>query len=131
MEQLLNYAVKIDTLIEEYDEWDKTVVTFELRKSLYNTYSSDTEDTNSVIAEIDTYLPHATSMREGCLKELSNMTGFNDIGTIRKFVVELKTILNVYSERISNDYINQKSLEDFTQEEFEKLANDLIGNLDE
>lgn len=127
MEELLKFAIKLDTLLEEYDEWERTITTLDVRKDLYTEYSIDSSDTVNTLSEIENYYPQAVSMRDGCLRQLVVSTYFDNIHDIRKFVIELKTLLNIYSERVSSDFIESRTLNDLTQEDLIQLSKDLLG----
>lgn len=129
MEDLLNLAVSLDILIMDYEEWSNVIKTMELRKIVYETYGVDDLETAKTLNQIELDTPEAVALRDGYLKELFERSGLEDLSAVRQHIIEIKTLLNAYSRRISDDFIASRGLDAKSKDELMLMAQSLVGEI--
>lgn len=112
---------QLDNMISQADEWKDAELDYAFRRDLIRKYSLS-ESVSDSVQQLDDNCTQAAELFRGCLVELENTFGTQDLNVLRVLSVKLKTILNTIMDQHSAEFTKENGLGEATVDNMIAIA---------
>lgn len=106
LEEVINNLARLESLIEECDEWLQTYWTLHTKKQLLENYAVDSEEVFQTRQQLDERVSEAEALLEGAKLELSRVTRL-DVEESRQLAHKTRSFLSEFLARTALEHSNE------------------------